>query len=261
MLNNYMLYMFDPHPADLNPFFVMVAFHTCSWITESLPKFREAFPQIPFLIIDNNPALTDPPKRRDSFQLSSYLVSAKWTPQCEAERVWLLTQDVAVITTPRYSSHGHCIDLAVNWGIINGYNTMIHIEPDCSTYGPNWLNNLFQAIRDGYWMATGFTVPHGELHPTPSIWRLDIVRYMNLSFDYRTRDPLQQERRFYELINIGKLLGTDWSGFWDTGLLASYRCARKKRALVVSCKDFAHHFHGSMRKRPGVGFLHGVKIL
>ena len=235
---------------DISCIFVMVAFNTFDWIVPCIESFRRIFPDETLLVIDNNPCQgTD---RSRSFRgRTVYNRKNDWSKYCKKETDWLHSvkkkYNFEVIQTPHFMEHGYVIDLAVEK--IEDYDVLVHIEPDCDINGREWFDNLMTWIVNGHWMVTGHAYSSNEFHPTPSMWRLDVFRYLELSFKpFRRTVYTGQDKLFYKLVDTKKLR-RQHQKWWDTGIYASYRCARKAKACAVPVPDFKHHMMGSVKRK------------
>lgn len=248
-----MLHLVSPRLDSPKCVVVMITFHTYHWTAQILPQLKR-YSRLPLLIVDNNPGINDSPERRNSYNVTScYNASGKWDGFCEPEKQLIRKQNAIVITTPWCMEHGRAVDFAAKWAIEKGFDVMIHIEPDCVIWNSQWIPTLLAELKQDKWVASGKRYPSGELHPTPSAWRLDVWNYLGLSFVTFKRTIELLEPKFHELINVRKMVAVH-RDFWDTAFYAAYRCARRNRASYVTCPGFAHKFRGSITQRKGLGF-------
>jgi hypothetical protein len=146
---------------------------------------------------------------------------------CKAESEFLKDIGVKVIQPEdRPLKHGQAMDYARDWFISQGYDIMVHIEPDCVASGNEWRDNLVNAIKGGCWMASGFRDHRGYLRPCPSAWDLQNTKHLSFSFSSRPD---------------GKK--------WDTGLKAWYECNLLGKDKYVETHDLTHYGGGSWRNR------------
>lgn len=71
-----------------------------------------------------------------------------------------------------YLSHGHGLDVAVNYAKENLYDSIVFIEPDCFISGRLWYNNLIKSLNTGYSMSATTKHPAGWLNICGSAWIL-----------------------------------------------------------------------------------------
>jgi len=236
-------------PQDISCVIVMVAFNTFDWISPCLEGLREHLPDVDVVVVDNNPCRGT--ERSKTFVGHTvYGTSARWSMYCELETKWLHENkerlNLQVVQTPHFMQHGTAVDFATTH---LQYDAFVHIEPDCDIIGSIWYDRLQERIAEGYWMASGFIYPSREAHPTPSIWRLDVWRYLELSFKPFSRTVFTgQERLFYKVVDVHRMLRTH-QNWWDTGIYAAYRCSRRGRAYHVQADGFLHHFKGSAQNK------------
>jgi len=226
---------------DISCIAVLVSFNTYDWIVPCLKKFRKHFPDMDILVVDNNPCQGT--KRSKTFVGKTvYCTPFTWNKKREEEREWLHSvkdsMNLQIIQTPRCMDHGRAIDFAIS--TISGYDAFVHIEPDCSVNGKAWMRNLKQKIVDGNWTSSGCMKSSREMHPTPSIWRL-------VAFSRKVYTG--QERLFYQMFDLYRM-DSAAQGCWDTGIYASYRCARKGRSSYANTQDLHHAWCGSKRNNP-----------
>ena len=222
----------------MNTVTVLVAYHTPAWIKVAVTSYGRVFPDR-LLVVDNNPQSGEP----------------GWDPSCEAERQWLRRHpQIDVVAGPEPRTHGSGLNAALAWCRQHGTDVMIHIEPDCVVTGPEWRNNLLDAIRRGSWMAGAERKRYGPIHATPSAW---LVSRVQDSFDAQPRAGDQHHPRFHELIDWERLKNSairegSWTFFeaqWDTAQKAWFRAAIVDRAALVETPDFKHYWLGSTRNR------------
>lgn len=225
----------------------MVAFHTYGWTQNCVSSLQTHVPEWPILVVDNNPHKDDPPDRLMSYQGTTRGgLSASWDRYTEAETDWLRDNDVFVVQTPRNSSHGGSIDVAIDWCLRHSYRFLIHVEPDCLVFGRQWCDNLVFAIRNR-WMAGSLKVPSGELHITPTLWDVWAIKRLGASFECQPRSLDRSNPKYTSLINDDRRPWTD-GDLWDTGMRAWYMCAINAKACRVVCPDLVHYWCGTVKR-------------
>ena len=224
---------------------ILVSYFSYRKIRSCLNSLFYFFPNCNVLIIDNNQSKFDNEFRKKSFVgAKSYDRILRWSIECEKERDWLKSySNIKTIQTPERLNHGDAINMALRWCLKNHIGRMIHIEPDCTVLGRNWLYNLNAAIDSGYWVAGGVRCACGSLHITPTMW--DIRKKNDLDF--------MVKKKYLASINIDicdsskniewNKIGKDYK--WDTGQKAWYDCAVMNKAIQVDCSDFVHHWKQS----------------
>lgn len=246
-----MLKLLKPYkrPNEISCVVVLVAFNTYDWIVPCLTDLRKFMPKIDVVVANNNPSRADKARLKSFSGRTVYGQTVKLTEYTEKENKWLQSAqkdlNIKVVDTPWFMDHGRAVD----WMVKDlEHDAFVHIEPDCEISGPVWFKNLRQGLCKS-WMASGYMYPSREIHPTPSIWRLDVWRYLNLSFVAFPRKVFTgQDALFYKIIDTHRLLRTH-QNHWDTGIYASYRCSRKKKAQWVPTPDIVHHYRGSVDRK------------
>jgi hypothetical protein len=134
------------------------------------------------------------------------------------------------------------------------------MEPDCLIKGTRWHEELVHAVEEEkYWMAGLFKRSHGPVHPCPSIW---LVNKLKFSFESVPKNNDVFHPRFTEVFSIKKLAqnlakenhSEDINRFcffmWDTGFKNWFDMAVQNKAKHISMtnQDFVHFWHGSERQ-------------
>lgn len=130
----------------------MVVYNVCKdweWTQISVASFRRHFPDHTLVVVDHN----DNP----------------------AERAYLLGQGAVVLSSGPSTTHGAGMNRAAYWCAQNGYDVIVHIEPDCLISGREWYDRLLEPLEAGQWMAAPNRMPFGALHPCPSAWVINKV--------------------------------------------------------------------------------------
>ena len=199
------------------------------WSLLSIPCWRHHFPTDTLVAVDHN---NNPDERRFAEKHGAVVV-----PQSTAEK-----------------THGDGIDTAVNWCLANGYDVLVHIEPDCLLWGRDWYKRLLEPIGERRLWMTGHHRHIGTvLHPCPTAWYVPKV-----SHSYRAcakgDDLLEPE--FARIIDVDDMRKAardnpfhwDW---WDTAIKNYYEISKQGRAGHVGpCLDFRHYWGGRYRKPP-----------
>lgn len=210
----------------------MIMYKSLEWIKISIPMYKEHFHE-PLLVVNNS---SDP-----------------------AESEFAKEQGCIVINPTGNKQHGDGLDRALQWCRANKKDGMVAIEPDCLIKGRRWHEALTGAIQNGYWMAGLFKRSHGPIHPCPSAWRVNKVRY---SFNTVPKGNDVHHPRFMELFSLRTLidnLARDQHSdrinrfclfMWDTGFKNWFDIATQNKAIHIQMQDqdFVHLWHGSERK-------------
>lgn len=228
---------------------VTVSHYTYGWIQHGLTSLFRYVPDVPVLVIDNNPSVDDSCHRAKSFQYP-YLRNTAWARHfCEAERAWLESQpNVILQRTPHWLQHGAALDQANLWAHDHFVRYLVHIDPDCECYGRKWLDNLLIAMTQGNWLAAGGRYANGCLHLIPAIWNVSEA----LSTSFLGRHMTQADRREPEFHkNIDPTKG---SAYWDVGQYFWYKCLKLGKETYVPTPEY-HHFWGGSRRPHKSAFL------
>lgn len=201
------------------------------WTRLSVSSFREHFPDQPLLVVDHNNNAT--------------------------EREFLLSSGALLLNNSGPNTHGGGLDLACSWCIENNYPVMVHFEPDCFITSCHWYDNLIKAIDDGNEMAAVARVPFGPLHPCPSAWLCETIRYtfdtISCVEDALTEDysKLIPPLKMQKWLNSPEGRKEDWVNFWgklwDTGLKNWYEAALRGKAAQVNGNGIRHYWYGRRR--------------
>jgi hypothetical protein len=232
---------------------VVVSYQTRRWIKVALRSYRRHFPEGMILVVDNNPK----PGERG------------WSADVQEERAWLKSlPDILLIENPATrKSHGSGLDLAADWARQNGFEFLLHFEPDCLISGRRWYEALRDAVDRGAWMAGSCRRPYGPIHPTPSLWRVDRIES---SFEDRVRGVDEAHPRFRELFDLDWLVNAIreqrgavswWQTHWDTAQGPWFRAAMHDRtALVSPTNDFHHFWLGSTGHRNHAALVNNPRV-
>jgi GT2 family glycosyltransferase len=228
-----------------------VAHMTYGWIQQCLTSFFRLFPDLPMLVIDNNPSVEDDKRRTDSYNTIWYPRTKAWKRHfCEAERYWLNQQNnVIMLKTPKYYQHGVAIDMANQWAKDNGINYIVLIDPDSICVTGEWLETLISTIKKGYWLVAGGIHPSKVMHLLPSAWK--VKEALKYSFIHRSHGEETEEVEFSQIVDVSKLQLQNWGQTkWDVGQYFWYQCAKQNKAHYVPCRGWKHFGMGSRSKNP-----------
>lgn len=196
----------------------VVCFHTWPWIKDCISCLS-----LENLVVVNN----NPSKAEDIKGWYLGRPDRSYNKFCAAEEEFVKSMGLPVIRPDGAPlKHGQAMDFARDLFIDQGYDVMVHIEPDCIVSGNKWWSNLVGAIEDGYWMSSGDRDHRGYLRPCPSAWNLEKTR--NLSFSFFPRTSTEK---------------------WDTGLKAWHECHLLGKDKEVEVPDFLHYRGGSWENR------------
>jgi hypothetical protein len=221
---------------------IIISYRSRLWIKVGLLSFRRFFPDLPVLIIDNNPDSKIPAHDRNVEE------ERKWITR------WRLHDHHHYFEKTGFpeKSHGRAMDWALRWCRTNGFDWMLHFEPDCLIDGTEWVNKLLDAAKKDIWMAGSHRKSYGPIHPTPSIWK---VNQITSSFGSQRRGSDMNHPRFHELMDMKELLSDPvnrggpngyWETCWDTAQKPWFDCAvHDKAVLVEETPDFRHFWCGS----------------
>lgn len=211
-------------------------------------SLRKYCPDCFLLIVDNNPSTKDSPERKRSYfnSYDSHPIGNKLSIShlCDLEKQWIRSLDHAhVIETPYRMDHGLAIDLAMQWCRSHLVEFMVHIEPDCTIYGPHWLNSLLNTMQFGIWMASGCIVESGALHPTPSIWSVRNTHKLSFKVVKKDNDLLSPE--YAKICNYQRITYDYHKYYWDTGMKSWYECAKLNKAKYIHVNGLHHTWRSS----------------
>ena len=178
-----------------------------------------------------------------------------------AKRHWLNAYDDAIVVRnpltlesefwnnhhPRHNQHhGNGMDFGVDYCKENGYDYMLHFEPDCLVRGIAWLKAMLECIEIGAWATGLFACNHSDqiIHVCPSIWDVNSPA-CKPSF---ARQPMKEDRqhvKFEELTHF-KGIARRWDR-WDTGQKNWWIAELEGKAMWAKPKqnDFTHYWSGS----------------
>jgi len=203
------------------------------WARISLPLFREHFPDGFLVAIDHN-------RSEDKHNILKLASVVLYTP---------LTED---------QGHGMGMQTGFQWLRKNGFDVMVHIEPDCMYSGTQWYTNLISALQNGAWLSGLNQNPWGTMQVAGSAWKLDQVQH-----SFKTRMKLEDafcphHRRLIDERTMGEVLLRNGAPLqfwrfnlymWDSGLKNWFECASQDKAVLVDGPDFCH-VRGSWGKLP-----------
>jgi|694.fasta_scaffold12037_8 GT2 family glycosyltransferase len=221
----------------------LTSYYSFGWTKNCIKQIRLYIPNVPILVIDNNPSPEDDEKRRSSF--SNYLYNSRAEPVqnnkmflFESERRWLHSLEmVKIIQTPSRLFHGDAINMAMKYAYANYFDILVHVEPDCIISGNRWYKNLLGAINDGAYMSSGAVMPDRSLHPCPSAWSIANTHHYDFMHMLKKMDYCDPQYPF--LVDMAKTYAFEMT-FWDTAKKAWYECAKKNKAQYVELTDFRH---------------------
>jgi hypothetical protein len=220
----------------------MVLHKSLDWIKTSIPLYRKYFKE-PLLVVNNS---NDP-----------------------KESQFATGEKCVVIENRGRCMHGDGVDKAVEYCRKHKIEGLVLIEPDCLINGDKWYQAITEPIKHGYWMAGTVKLPWGPIHPCPSAWNVNNIKF---SFNATSRLYDAYHPKFLQLFNLNllinilakqsdvdkygvkKLLGEDktsnvfWLFMWDTGMKNWFEAAINNKAIHVSMtQDFKHLWHGNKR--------------
>ena len=219
--------------------FVMVAWNTLKWVQKSIPQFLEHFDDYNLLVVDNNSIKSEEKWIQVHADEADYI---------KGQKVIYAKSDWPYDNSYSRRSHGLGIDFAKNWCVKNGYDVIIHIEPDCGIFGRKWFDNILAAYNDDTWMIGSCRLTYGPIHPTPALFILDKFQH-TFGECRRAYDVLYP--KYYEVFNIKPFFSSHvqfnfWCKFWDTAQKNWFEAAiRGKTVLVEKADDFIHYWNGS----------------
>ncbi len=170
-----------------------------------------------------------------------------------------LDSNTTVIRNPRgYNTGGHGggIDAGVQLLRKEGYSHFLHVEPDCTTSGREWYEDLLRASANGAELAGPCVQPHGLIHPCVSLWRLDAARH---SFTVQPKVQMPDPKHFDHRGQVEWLAANKrmdalaiWllTAFWDCGLLNAYEARRRGKAVQTTWEGIEHHWEGRSKPAP-----------
>jgi hypothetical protein len=223
-----------------------VSHFSFGWVQDAVTSFQRVCPELPLLVVDNNPSIHDDQYRRKSYMRNWAGRSSTWQAKfCEAERSWLASQpNILTIQAPECLTHGEAIDLANRWAAQKLIRTLVLIDADTELNGRQWLSNLLEPLGD-MWLTAGGKLASGILHLMPSAW---LVREgVKHSFVTRKKTFEDYAHPTYQALVDPTKYDNYTDKKWDTGQHFWFECAKLQRALHVRNPDLAHYYMGSRR--------------
>ena len=160
----------------------MVSFFTHGWIQNSIRSFGKYFPDMKILVVDNNPHY----KEQCSEWNWSNNIKTKWNAYfnfCLAEREWLKNQSNVILLdkeiTTKQTTHGKCMDIALEWCKNNNKENMLCVEPDNSFSGNAWFHYLSDFLADDKHMV-GIKFSDelsNHIHPCPILLKVNEIKW------------------------------------------------------------------------------------
>ncbi len=243
-------------PRKPKPLIILTCYHTHRWIEQCISGLVANLPDVPLMIVNNNPCLDDPPFRKESYNKTDPYGkyhgldhTCAWDEKVEFENEFIKTiPNAQIVKTPQHFHHGEAMNYAMAWTAKAGYTIMVHIEPDTIISGRIWYDNLVNAINDGNWMSGGIIARHGEIFSCPTAWNVSEFQKHKMSFLVCDKTPEDLNHpKFLSVFNMDKAEGWSRVG-WDTSFKAWFTCAINDKAKVVALPDFQHLWSGSQKR-------------
>jgi hypothetical protein len=209
------------------------------WIKIALRSFHVHFPGEKVLVVDND--MED--------------------ERYAGKRAWLHAHpDAIVIRNPATRDfrfwkdhnprdnhhHGTGIDLAVAYCRRQGYAFLLYFEPDCLVCGTVWVDNMWEGMERGAWVAGPNTASHSDriIHPCPSIWRID-SSCCRTTF-LRQSKGVDRQHPLYPALTGFDDVAMNWDA-WDTAQKNWWVAALQGKAFRSHFphREFIHYWNGS----------------
>ena len=202
---------------------VMISFYTPDNVIRLVRELARELSHVPVVVFDNNTShrLLDGER--------AFLDALPW---------------VRRVPVGPDLEHGDVIDFGREWLLSQGYETMVHIEPDCIVHSAKWYNELVTAL-EGRWGAFSIHLEDGRYHPTPSAW--DLRKTQHLSWRFRRKGDEVLDKQYSSLVKDERCVCPWLRKSWDTAQYAWYCCARDGMAAAVPGTDFRHLWGGSSK--------------
>lgn len=230
---------------------VVVPYFTYRWSRIFLRTFRMHFPDMPLLVIDNNPV---PGERL--IKRWKYDHAVQYFPICgEEEKLYRRDPLVTYIRNTIPASvitrtHGHGMDMAVDWCRRNNVERFLHLEPDSIVAGRKWYVDMATAIDRGAWIAMSSKTSYGAYIPTPGIFLTGEIKH---SFEWTHKQNDMYHPAYKRLMDFSTFDGREYQlslmRHWDEGEKIWFEAAKVRKFTETANKDY-FHFGFSRARQP-----------
>lgn len=206
---------------------IMIIHYTYGWTQDCVQSFLRCTDRR-LIVFDNNPL----PNQfyRNTRKQAGY--KQIWSRLCEQESFYVRKLDrVQVVNVPkpendkRMMTHGEVLEMAFRWCKSNGYNTLLHIEPDSKVSGGDWIGQMEDRIRTKWAVGQAPYINRDwgrniiVISLCPTMWRIDEILNLNIGFEK--------------------------DGRYNTGQKILEICRDKGMLDAVETNQFEHLWHGS----------------
>lgn len=229
---------------------VVVPYFTYRWSRIFLRTFRMHFPDMPLLVIDNNPIPGETLIRRRRHDHST-----KYFSICGLEKELYLRDPMVTHVrnpfpaSPTTKTHGHGMDLAVDWCRRHHVEMFLHLEPDSIVTGRKWYDNMITAVKAGAWIAMSSKTNYGAYIPTPGLFVTEHIRH---SFGWVAKDGDLYHPAYKRLVDFSQFNVREYQHSlmrnWDEGEKIWFEAARLQKFTHTENPDYFHF--GFSRARP-----------
>lgn len=213
---------------------VLITHFTYGWTQHCIQSFL-ANTKHSLIVFDNNP----PPNKYYRNTRKQAGKKQIWNQLCQLESQYIRQcPRTHVIDVPkpkddkRLFTHGEVLDLAFRWSKAEGFDSILHIEPDCLVSGSEWIREMQEKLETKW--AVGkkpyMNRSHGKgiiiCSLCPTLWRIQEILDLSTSFEK--------------------------DGRYNTGQKILESCHNLGQLDVVNGNDFKHFWHGSRCHHPDV---------
>lgn len=166
----------------------MVIHYTYGWTQQCVESFLDKTDR-KLIVFDNNPLPGQYYKatRRDAG------ASPIWNRLCQLESEYVRSLDrVQVVKVPlsnpkRLPSHGKSLDFAFDWCQDQGYDSVLHIEPDSVVKGSSWIKQMEKELQSHWAIAKKPIMNRGVEKSIvvclcPTMWRISEILDLGIGF-------------------------------------------------------------------------------
>lgn len=247
--------------------FILIAFHSFTWIKDTIESFYQHFPEETLLVIDNNPTELDRKSwtiekicrlSKDDF-FKNAIAESEWLGSLKYENFIYINQKDAeayevlsknqpkqrqgISVTPYRRTHGYGVNVARKWCLHNDIQAMCCLEPDCDINGRNWFDKMANKFRsEQLWIVGNRKNSAGMVAcQAPVIFLLEPTKHITFQFCEKEDDLLHP--LYHTIYKENEYGGGDkvWNYNWDMGAKVCFYCMVNNKAGSIQTKDIKHH--------------------
>lgn len=239
----YRIFIFKMIQYGMNTCIIIILHYTYGWTQDCVKSLAKHLPNKKLIVFNNNPQ----PKQLVLKTRGFWGKSLETNMLCQKEVQFVKNNSFVTefVEVPRSFNqeivqlpfHGDVLDFAFRWCSNSGYDSLMHLEPDCVAHGNKWFDDMEVLLHKGNWLVG--------------------VDYMNKNGDYVM--PLcptfWKIKPILELINSKKLTFNKYTDTINTGQKIMRECQILGKANFVS--DFSsmvHYNKGSCVLHPSINF-------